>query len=75
MTIGIGYFVGGLILILYSAFCFYVGLKRPEKLFRVAKLKFGKNKEDAFVSKICYVWASLMLIAGIVVFILGHLNA
>lgn len=75
MTIGIGYFVGGLVLVLYSVFCFYVGFKRPEKLFRVAKLKFGKDKEDAVVSKICYVWALVMLAAGIAVFVLGYLNA
>ena len=75
MTIGIGYFVGGLVLIAYSIFCFYVGIKRPEKLFRVAKLKFGKNKEDVFVSRLCKIWATIMLIAGIVVFVLGYLNA
>lgn len=75
MTIGIGYFLGGLFLIVYSIFCFYVGIKRPEKLFRIAKLKFGKNKKDAFIAKLCKIWASIMLIAGIIVFILGYLNA
>ena len=75
MTIGAGYFAGGLILVLYSIFCFYVGIKRPEKLFRVAKLKFGKNREDAFTSKLCKIWASIMLIAGIAVFVAGYMNA
>ena len=74
MTIGIGYFAGGLALVAYSVFCFYVGAKRPQKLFRVAKLKFGKSKSDDGVSKLCYLWATLMLLAGISVFVLGYMK-
>lgn len=74
MTIGIGYFTGGLALVAYSTFCFYVGLKRPEKLFRVAKLKFCKNKSDDLISRLCNLWAALMLIAGISVIIIGYIR-
>ena len=76
MTIGIGYFIGGLVLVLYSILCFYVAIKRPEALFKLTKAKIGaKNKSDDFVAKFCLVWASIALVAGIVVFVLGYVNA
>ena len=76
MTIGIGYFIGGLVLVLYSILCYYVGLKRPAALFRLTKAKLGaKNKSDEFVSRFCLIWATIALAAGIVVFVLGYLNA
>lgn len=76
MTIGIGYFIGGLVLIAYSALCYYVGIKRPTALFKLTKAKIGaKKKSDEFVAKFCIVWATLALIAGIAVFVLGYINA
>ena len=76
MTIGIGYFIGGLVLLAYSALCFYVAIQKPASLFRLTKAKIGaKNKSDEFVQKFVTVWASIALIAGILVFILGYVNA
>ena len=76
MTMGIGYFIGGLVLVAYSILCFYVAFKKPEALFKLTKAKIGaKNKSDEFVQKFVTVWASIALIAGIVVFVLGYVNA
>ena len=76
MTIGIGYFIGGLVLLAYSALCFYVAVKKPAALFRLTKAKIGaKNKSDEFVQKFVKIWASVALIAGIAVFVLGYVNA
>lgn len=76
MTIGIGYFIGGLVLILYSILCFYVAFKKPKALFNLTKAKIGaRKKSDEFVVKFVTIWASLALLAGIVVFILGYVNA
>lgn len=76
MTIGIGYFIGGLVLLAYSILCYYVALKKPAALFKLTKAKIGaKNKSDEFVVKFILIWASIALIAGIVVFVLGYVNA
>ena len=76
MTIGIGYFIGGLVLVSYGIFCFYVAIRKPEALFRLTKAKIGaKKKSDEFVQKFIKIWASVALLAGIVVFVLGYVNA
>ena len=76
MTIGIGYFIGGLVLVAYSILCFYVAIKKPAALFKLTKAKLGaKNKSDEFVQTFVKVWASVALLAGIVVFVMGYVNA
>lgn len=76
MTMGIGYFIGGLVLVAYSILCFYVAIKKPAALFKLTKAKIGAtNKSDEYVEKFVKIWASAALIAGIVVFVLGYVNA
>lgn len=76
IDIGIGYFIGGLVLVAYGNFCFYVAVRKPEALFRLTKAKLGaRKKSDESVQKFLYVWASIVLLAGIVVFVLGYVNA
>ena len=76
MTIGIGYFIGGILLLAYSIFCFYVGIKRPASIIRIVKAKIGaKKKSDDFAAKFCIIWASVALIACIIVFVAGYINA
>ena len=75
MTMGIGYFVGGLVLVLYSILCFYVGFKRPTTLFKITKMKFGNKLSDDAVTKVCYVFSVIAVIAGMIVFYLGYVNA
>ena len=76
MTIGVGYFIGGLVLVAYSILCFYVAIKKPAALFKLTKAKIGaKNKSDEFVEKFVKIWAAAALIAGVIVFALGYINA
>ena len=75
MTIGIWYFVGGLALILYAAMCVYIGARKPARLFRITKLKLGGKMADETVVKICYIFSAITCIAGIVVFVIGYMNA
>lgn len=75
MTMGIGYFVGGLFLIFYGIMCFYIGFKRPTTLFKITKMKLGNKMKDETVVKVCYVFSAIGFIAGIVVFYLGYVNA
>ena len=76
MTIGVGYFIGGLVLVAYSILCFYVAIKKPAALFKLTKAKIGaKNKSDEYVQKFVKIWAAVALLAGIVVFILGYVKA
>ena len=75
MTIGIGYFLGGMFLILYGIMCFYIGNQRPDKLFRLTKMKLGGKLADEKVVKICYIFSAITIIAGLAVFVLGYINA
>ena len=75
MTIGAGYFFGGLFLILYGIMCFYIGNKKPTTLFKITKMKLGKSRSDETIVKICYIFSAITVIAGIVVFVLGYINA
>ena len=74
MSMGAGYFIGGTVLILYAIFCIYVGVKRPEKLFKITKMKLGRNKTDDAVAKIVYVWSGICIVVGIVIYVLGVMN-
>ncbi len=71
MTIGASYYFGALAAFLYAAMCFYIGYKRPTALFKITKMKVGKHRSDAAVSKICYVIAGIMLLVGFVVLYIG----
>ncbi len=71
MTIGASYFFGSLAAFLYAALCVYIGYKRPGALFKIAKMKVGKNRSDKAVSNVCYGAAVVMGIVGFVVLSLG----
>ncbi len=75
MTIGIGYFIGAVAALLYSAMCFYIGNKKPKALFKIAKMKLGKNKSDETVVKFCYVFSVIAFIIAVFVIVLGFVNA
>ena len=75
MTIGIGYFLGGLFLILYGIMCFYIGFKKPKTLFKITKMKLGKKRSDETIVKICYIFSAVTIVLGIVVFYIGYMNA
>ncbi len=71
MTIGASYFFGALAAFLYAALCVYIGLKRPAALFKITKMKLGKNRSDETITKILYVVAGVAAVVGIVVLYLG----
>ena len=71
MTIGIGYFIGFLqhSLLPYSNW-------EAGSLFQLTKAKIvAMQKIDEFVQKFLMDWPSIALLAGIVVFVIGYMNA
>ena len=66
-----GYVVGGIACILYAAFVYYIAIKRPPAIINLVKKKLNKNMSDNAAAIVCYVFASIALAGGIVLFILG----
>lgn len=75
MTIGTGYFVGFLVLILYGCMCIYIGKTKQPTLFRITKLKVGRHRDDEQVVKICYGFGTFAIVVGVIVLVLGFMNA
>jgi len=66
-----GYVIGGIACVLYAAFVYYIAIKRPPAIIRLVKKKLNKNMSDKAVVIVCYVFASIALAGGIVLFIVG----
>ena len=67
-----GYVIGGIACVLYAAFVYYVAIKRPPAIINLIKKKLlSKNMSDNTAAIICYVFASIALAGGIVLFVLG----
>jgi len=66
-----GYVIGGIACVLYAAFMYYIAIKRPPTIIRLVKKKLNKNMSDNAAAIISYVFASIVLAGGIVLFILG----
>ena len=64
-----GYVIGGIACILYAAFVYYVAIKRPPAIINLVKKKLNKNMSDKATAIVCYVFASIALAGGIVLFI------
>jgi hypothetical protein len=64
-----GYVIGGIACVLYAAFVYYVAIKRPPAVIKMVKLKLGRRMSDKTASIICYVFASIVLAVGILLFI------
>jgi hypothetical protein len=64
-----GYTIGGIACVLYAAFVYYVAIKKPPEIIRIIKLKFGKKMSDKAAVIISYVFATIVLACGIVLFI------
>jgi hypothetical protein len=65
----VGYVIGGIACVLYAAFVYYVAIAKPPAIIRIVKLKLGKKMSDNTAVIICYVFASIVLAGGIVLFI------
>jgi len=66
-----GYTIGAVACILYAAFVYYVAIKRPPSIIRMIKKKLNKNMSDDAVVIVSYVFASIALVGGIVLFVLA----
>ena len=65
-----GYTIGGIACVLYAVIVYIIAIKRPRAIINLIKKKlFSKNMSDNTAAIICYVFASIALIAGIVLFI------
>ena len=69
-----GYTIGAVACILYAAFVYYVAIKRPPSIIRMIKKKLNKNMSDDAAAIICYVFASIALAGGIVLFVLAAIK-
>jgi hypothetical protein len=50
---------------------YYVAIKRPPSIIRMIKKKLNKNMSDDAAVVVSYVFASIALIGGIVLFVLA----
>ena len=66
-----GYIIGAVACVLYAAFVYYVAIKRPPAIIRLIKKKLNKNMSDDAAVIVSYVFASIALSGGIVLFVLG----
>ena len=66
-----GYTIGAVACILYAAFVYYVAIKRPPLIIRMIKKKLNKNMSDDATAIVSYVFASIALAGGIVLFVLA----
>ncbi len=66
-----GYVIGGIACVLYAAFVYYVAIKRPPSIIKMIKKKLNKNMSDDTAAVVSYVFASIALAGGIVLFVLA----
>jgi hypothetical protein len=64
-----GYVIGGIVCVLYAVFVYYVAIMRPPSIIKIVKLKLGRKMSDKTASIVCYVFASIVLAVGILLFI------
>ncbi|QVK20774.1 hypothetical protein KHQ82_00090 [Mycoplasmatota bacterium] len=57
----------GIVLIIYGVFCIAIGLFKPGMLWKIVKVKLGKNKSDKFTQNFVYIWGLIAVIAGIII--------
>jgi len=69
-----GYIIGGIACLLYAAFVLYIGIKRPPKLLRFVKMKFGKNMSDNAAAVVCYVFGGLAAAGAVVLFVFAAIG-
>ena len=75
MTINVGYFIGFLILVLYGMMCIYIGKSKQPTLFKITKMKLGRNRSDEQIVNICYGFGAFAIVMGIIVLVIGFMNA
>lgn len=71
---GLGWLLGGLFFIAHSGMCLWIGLKKPTKLFNIAKKKLGKKATDRGTEIFCYVFVGVDLVISAALLYFGMLN-
>ena len=66
-----GYIIGAVACVIYAAIVYYMAIKRPPTIIRLVKKKLNKNMSDDAAVIVSYVFASIALSGGIVLFVLG----
>ena len=65
-----GYIIGGIACMVYAAIVYVIAIKRPPSIMRLMKKKLGGKISDNGSAIVAYVFASLALAGGIVLFVL-----
>ena len=68
---GLGWLLGGIFAIFYSALCFWIGYKKPHALFELTRKKLGGKAKDQTVVVFCYVFSVIAIIVAIILFYNG----
>ncbi|MBU0927949.1 MAG: hypothetical protein KKA67_09385 [Spirochaetes bacterium] len=69
---GIGYLLGGIACLAYTAAVGYFGgIKKSPGLLKLVKMKLGKNMSDETAAKVCIGASVFTLILGIFLFVFG----
>ena len=72
---GIGYLLGGIACLLYTALVGYFGgIKKSPGLLKMVKMKINKNMSDDAAAKFCLIWSGVILVVGIFLFIFGAIQ-
>lgn len=72
---GIGYLLGAIFCILYSALVGYFGgIKKSPGLLKIVKLKINKKMSDDTAVKICIGASIFMLVVGIFLIVFGAMQ-
>lgn len=70
----IGYSLGSLALILYSAMCIYIGVKKPEKMINLVRKKLMNKISKEAAAKLCIIFGIIALISAFILLVLGFIN-
>lgn len=65
-----GFLIGGIVCVLYAAVVYFIAIKRPPGIMRIIKKKLGGKISDDGAAIVSYIFASIVLVGGIVLFIL-----
>lgn len=66
-----GYVIGGIACVLYAVFVYYIAIKKPPRMINLVKKKISRKMSDKAAVIVCYVFATIALAGGIVLFFAG----
>jgi len=69
-----GFLIGGIVCVLYAAATYFIAYKRPARIMGIIKKKLGGRVSDKGAAIVAYVFASVVLAGGIVLFVFAGLR-